>query len=79
MRVLVDGASGPRWGRVEQVVEFVCERVRSRPPEGVGDHDAVFASSELDGPDASGGSAVGADVGMVDLDDDVSPTWRPVA
>ena len=30
----------------------MCESVSGRPAEVVGDHDAVFASSEVDGPDA---------------------------
>lgn len=79
MSVLVDGASSPRWGRVEEFVELMGERVRGRPSEVVGDHESAFASAEPDGPDAIRGSPVGADVGMLDLDDEVGSAGCPVA
>jgi hypothetical protein len=52
----------------EEVVELGGEGGGGRPAEVVGDGDGALPAAEPDGPDPVGGTAVGAVVGMVDLD-----------
>ncbi len=68
---LLDRCSVLVGGRVEEGVELSGEGVGCGPAEVVGDDDDVVAAAEPDGPDPCDGAAVGAELGVVDLDDDL--------
>lgn len=68
----------------EEIVECSGECIGRRPSEVIGDDDDVLAAPESDGPHPLHRPAVGADVGVVDLDEDLGPRvvrptgWRAV-
>jgi hypothetical protein len=80
MRVLSDQVAASLLSAgVEELAELFAEGVGGWPSEVVGDGDGEGASAEADGPDPLGGSAVGTDVGVGDLDGDGLPAGRSVA
>jgi len=76
MSVLVDGDSFVKRVGEEEVVELASQGVGGWPAEVLGDHHDALAPAQPDGPDALGGTTVGADVGVFDLDEDIGSTDR---